>query len=200
MKNILLIIGIFFLFGFKSNEKKNGCLKLDLILLADLSPSVQGYQPFIADALLEFVEKFEISPENVQIGVVGFNSGAILINPLSSNKTELLRNVISIKSAEVEGSTDLKAGLFYSLQEFSSHGRNLASKIIIIVSDGRVDDPDNTLLIADQLKMTNITICGVLVKDNSSDSEFMKSICGDCYAESNYENLAKGLIALDVCM
>ena len=39
----------------------HGCLKLDIILVADLSGSVYRYEYFVADAFDAFINRFELS-------------------------------------------------------------------------------------------------------------------------------------------
>ena len=49
--------------------------------------------------------------------------------------------------------------------------------------------------------MFDINICGVLIKNNVANSQFLREISDEyCYVESNYQNLANILKKLDICI
>src|SRR6185369_13881362 len=77
---------------------KAQCLKLDIMLIGDMSGSVQGNEQFVYNALSTFASRFELSEEGVKIGAITFDSSPKLISPLTANKQQLLTNLISIKS------------------------------------------------------------------------------------------------------
>jgi len=173
---------------------------MDLILVGDISGSVQGNERFISDAFVSFVDKFELSEEGIKIGIVLFNSNVYVINELSDNKEELMKSALSIRTLHADNNTFLSEGLISSLQEFSNNGRIGYRKMIVLVTDGAADDKVKSRQIVNQLNALGIEVCGILIASGSADPEFMKMTCGSCYVESDYENLTKELLKLDVCL
>lgn len=200
MKIIILVLLYLFSENKTVETKSPGCLQLDIVIVGDLSGSVQGSEKFVSDAFQAFSSKLEVSEEAVKIGVVVFNSVAYMIQPLTSDKTILGKKVGSIASFEASGSTNMLSAFGMAIDDLVQNGRKGFRKIIIMVSDGAVDNSDATLLVAQQIKAANISICGVLILDGTVDHEFMKVISSEyCYTEANYGNLIKELEKLDMC-
>jgi len=72
---IFLITSLFY--------SSTGCLKMDIVLVGDLSGSCQGNEKFIGDAFISIIEKLEIGEDNVKVGIVTFNSWVGVHTPLS---------------------------------------------------------------------------------------------------------------------
>jgi len=182
--------------------EENGCLQMDIMLLGDFSGSVEGYEPFVADAFKAFAKRFELSEDGVKIGAAIFNSDTLLISPLTSNEKFLHNQLDSLTYYyQAQSTTDMIGALQLAMHEFEVNGRVGYRKIIILVSDGKPDVRDTVIQLSQLIKASNIGICGILILANNNDREFMKVISSDyCFVESSYENLITELKRLDVCM
>ncbi len=168
------------------------CLRMDIIVVTDLSQSVSGNQQFIADATQLFVDRFELSEEGVRIGIVGFSSSAWSIAPLTNDKDTLAGSIAKIRRHFPEGSTDLGAGLYLALEQFLNEGRPDYQKVVILISDGDPDSQLYAVMAANQLKDIGIMILGVLVASPDQNTRFMAEI-SNYYLETDYKKL-------DICL
>lgn len=203
MRSIILIICVFFFSSFSLNEKKDvGCLELDILLIADLSGSVDGHELFIRDALKAFVERFELSENGIKIGYIKFSGYAELENRLTVDKDDLLRSINRIDSSSTGSSTNLTHAFHLTMNEFMSNGRPNVGKIVILISDGDPDSEESAMESATLLKtMPGTSICGVFVAASGGKKEFMKELSSSfCYVESNFENLIVELKKMDICL
>jgi len=209
MKNkisYILILLLVILTSFNS-KPATGCLELDLILIGDYSSSLRGQEHYFVGACRTFVKKFQLSEQTIKIGIVTFNDTAKLISPLSSDTSFITSRINELAEEIGEDWTNMEKGLFVAFNEFTNNGRPNAQKMIIILSDGAVNDPGDktsapitTMEIIQQLRMTGMGVCSILIKSGEEEPEFMKAISSGCYAESSYENLAIELAKLDVCL
>jgi len=165
------------------------CLKIDIILVGDFSGSVRGKEAFIQAAFNSFIQGLPLSEDGVRLGVVVFSDNAEIVQHLTSERFQL-------DSLEASGTTNLSEALQLSLDEFNRNGRDVR-KIIILISDGIPDDPDGAKLIASQLKLVGVGICGILVE--GGNNEYMQEI-SSVYAKSNYENLLEQIKQLSGCL
>ena len=197
MKAVLLLISLFL---FKPTDY--GCAKLDIIILADMSQSVQGYEDYIREASETFINRFELSEDGIQIGLIVFNSRVTVLSSITDNKSELLRDIQYISIGTATSNTDLSAGLQSTMGEFLEHNRPNSGKIIIIISDGKPNDPNDALKKVNDAKLLlNCTVFGILVKTLDSDGGYMESLSSpNCYIETNYQMLADELNKLDICL
>lgn len=185
-----------FLLFFNNNPS---CLQMDIILLGDMSGSVQGYEGFVSSAFLTFASRFELSEENVKIGAFIFSDNPITISPLTANKPALLRDLQSINSSIASGSTFLSPSLSIAIDEFVKNGRDGYKKVIVIVSDGAVDDKILSRQTAQMMRDYGITIYSVIINDLSSNPTFMQEI-SDRYFDSDYQKLTETMLKMDVCL
>ncbi len=191
------LITIFYAFCISAASAQN-CLKLDIMLVGDCSASVSGREDFINAAFSGFVDRFELSEEGIKIGVVYFNDLAAVMCPLTADKS-LVKMSTGVPS--VRGTTNVMDALDKCLGEFNAHGRPGYGKMIILVSDGDVDDPDDAIAMASMIRASGATICGVMIVDSRSKEEQMRGLSSDfCYVESNYENLVIELKKMDICL
>lgn len=192
---IILILSSFTLFA------QNDCVQLDVILVADLSGSVQGKEQFIEQALHSFVDKLELSEETIKVGLVIFNDYALLACPLTSNKVLISTMISNVNSAD--GNTNMKEAFAVASQElYSNRSRDGYKKAIVIISDGIVDGADETKQIGDQIKQFNIKVYGVLITESSDvGDEFMNYVSSPrCYVKSNYQQLNEEIKKLNICL
>jgi Mg-chelatase subunit ChlD len=199
-----LVASILFLlfssFVIEDKKSKDGCVELDIILIADLSASVSGHEEFIHDALVEFVNRFELSENGIRIGLIRFANDASIESELTSDRIKLLNAINSI--GYPNGTTDLTDGLNTALNEFKNNGRPLVGKIAIVISDGDPDDEDSAYNSSILLKEFESTmICGIFINAKGGHSGFLELISSStCYMESSYDDLATAIQKMDVCL
>lgn len=201
MKVLIFILLLLVSFSTKEESIKNeGCLKLDIILLADMSSSVDGHETFIHDAMKSFIDRFELSEEGVRIGLIRFADTAYLLSGLTTDKQELYYGLRSINPTSAYGSTEMADAIKLSADEFLKNGRPLIKKIVVIISDGAPNSKQDARNAASYLKSIDSTIiCGVFVS-SKVDQTFLQEISSEfCYVESNYETLVEELKKLDIC-
>jgi hypothetical protein len=90
-------------------------------------------------------------------------------------------------------------GIEHATKELFECGRPGYRKIVIIISDGAVDDKSATRIKSIHARNLGITIVGLTIQSIYSDPDFMREIC-DIYAESDYETLTENLRKMDVCL
>jgi len=176
------------------------CLRLDLILIGDMSSSVEGHQKFVSNAFKGFIQKYELSDEGLRIGIITFNSDAKVICSLSSNKDTLISRSSRIANKLTDGNTYLEQALNSSLDEFAQNGRYGYKKMLVIVSDGDVNNESICLNMFKAVKTAGVKVCSVLILDSTPRPEFMKEISSDCYVATKYESLHDELQKLSICL
>lgn len=204
--------------SFKEREKPIGCLKVDIMILADQSASVSGKEQFIHDAVYTFIDKFELSEEGIRIGLITFRNNAKLESHLSYYKDSLkiANNAINLKSAQ--GSTNLSDALILATQEFIDNGRQGVIKMIILITDGEPDNEEEATQYANLFKsMPGTMIWGIFVKFEynlknigsmyklnfiyTDGSDYLKSISSpNCFIDTDYNNLVEQVKKLDICL
>lgn len=196
---IIIIILILSLFGFKS--ERNGCLKADIILLADMSGSIKGHEQYVYNALLTFVNRFELSEEGIRMSLVTFNWTEEVLYPLGSDKNALLDALVYMISKPPEGGTDMYKAFTAAKSEFIKRGIH-QNRIVIVISDSSPSYPIETQEMAKELKIIfNSLVFGVLVNSYDRNDTFMKDISSpNCYLETEFETLGSELQKLDVCL
>lgn len=187
-----------------SPERKfdGGCLEANIILVADLSGSVEGHEIFIVDALKSFVQRFELSDKGIRIGYIRFATYAVVENHLTGNKLALLNSINKIDTAMTGGFTDLTHALQLTELELSNNARKNVLKIVILISDGDPDEEDTALEHANYIKrMDNVLIYGVYVDSKDGDKDNMKLYSSRrCFIDTYYEELVFELQKLDICL
>lgn len=196
MRNLLILPLFLLLLSFETKDK--GCLEMDIVILADLSGSVENYEPFVVEAVEAFVNKTDISEEGIRLGIIGFNDNPFIISPIYGDKEEIKNNIHSFDFSGHD-LTNMTDALQLSLIELFKE-RQSVQKLLIIISDGAVSDRSTTRLTIEQLKAVNVGICAVLIRNSSSQNDFMKEISSGCYVETSYESLVTELAKMDTCL
>lgn len=224
---IIAIIVIFLLSSFTMKEDRNdaGCLKADILLLADLSSSIAGYEEFIHDAAYTFIDKFELADNGIRIGFITFSSLAYLHYPLSSDKDSLKLATSILAPRMSGGSTNLSQAFEIATNELSTNGRPDALKMVLVITDGEPNDLDKTIDRATILKQTPgtmiwcIFVSKAALKSDPDPSQYwfygvpssvssrvnglenLKKIASpNCVIESDYNNLVDQIKKLDICL
>jgi len=192
MKTLLLILVTFL--PLKSN---NSCLQLDIVLIGDISGSVQGFEPFIRKAFLSFSNKFELDEDGVNIGVMVFNDIPYVLCPVTADKSKFNIAITNVPAAS--GSTNMLRAFYVAMEELLQNGRPGYKKIIIVVSDGMPDDKYEVMVAAKQMQAVGIDVYGLLITNAMYDESFMESISVQYFA-SKYEDLADKIKKLDICL
>ena len=179
-----------------------GCLQMDIMLIGDLSGSIDDNEYFVANAFAAFVSKFELSDNTVKIGTMVFEDEPILLSHLTSNKGQLLTSIDYIRNNDLSGTTRMGDAILVAWQEFTLYGRAGTRKMIILVSDGAVDESSNTYSIIQSMKtQTGIEICGIYVDTHSGKPGYMAKISEPyCYVSTSYDILVQELEKLDLCI
>jgi len=188
--------------GIKEESISPSCLQMDIFIIGDFSTSIDGNERFVADAMLEFTDRFDLSDYGLKIGIIGFGSEASLITPLTSDREVIISGINKYLEDEDGGTTNMTAALNMGLAEFySKSARPDYRKLIVLISDGDPDSSNEVYALASQIKSMGIGICGVLVQASVNKPEYMRIISSEfCYVESDYKNLVSELQKLDICM
>lgn len=199
---LLLFVGMMSHMRLVENTPSNvNCLQMDIMIVGDFSASIHGHERFVNESFIAFANQFDLSENGIKIGIVAFNSDAVLVSPLTSKKDTLLNGINRWMDNIQIGSTNMHEGMRLAMHQFATNGQILHRKMIIIISDGLPNSVDNVLNYAEAIKNSNIDICSVLIIAKNNNPEFMKKISTNyCYVESSYENLIYELKKLDICM
>lgn len=190
------VVILLFILSFLPLDK--GCQQVDIILVADVSASVSGREPFIVDAMHAFINRFTLSESDVKIGITTFNDRAHILSGLSADREHLHNTAERIIGCE--GMTNITDGIYMAANELMENGRVGAYKMIILITDGGNNIGDAAYA-ADAVKTLNgIGICSILIKTLDSNRELMIEISSGCYEESGYETLLSVLQKIDVCL
>lgn len=175
-----------------------GCLKADVIVLVDISGSIDGYEDQVELALIGFVDGLDISDEGIHAGIIAFSSQGQTLCKLTGNHDEFDDTFKRVRSDN--GNTLMKEGVVAVMDEYSKRGREDAVKVVIVISDGAAQDQPEALQLLESFSLINALVCSVLIKNTVSDSDFMKKVGGNCYLETDYGHLYKELERLDFCL
>jgi uncharacterized protein YegL len=198
MKGILIGTMLILLLT-SGKQKDDGCLKLDIVLLADLSESVGREHIFIKQALLSYISAFKLSEDGVKIGLITFSSFASNRCSLTADNNYISERINNIPYPD--GSTNMSEGFSFAFEELENNGREGYSRIVILISDGLPDNDEATIMTTHLLKVMNIKIFTIMVDSDEVDENFMKQIASPgCYVSTDYRNLTKELKKLDICM
>ena len=184
------------LFAFLFNP---GCKDVDIMLLADYSQSISGHEKWITNAMFSFVDHVDMNNGDVQIGSIAFNNDAEITGELTAQKKKALQGIEYMGNKVGMGVTNLSDALYKAVNEFSERGKEGRRKIVILISDGRPDNEQNVLVIAEQMRLMNVEIYTILVEANGSSPQFMQDISTKYY-QSDYEGLAAAINNINLCL
>lgn len=198
---MILLIYILSLLNVNEIESTQGCLQIDIMLVGDLSGSIDGNEYIIADAYDAFVNRFELADNTMRIGAVVFSDNTFILSHLTSTKNILVDRINYMRTHRLGGTTNMYGALDFVWKEFKQNGRKNVRKMIIILSDGEVDHPEETAIIIEQMKLeSNIEICAVYIDTYSGKEEYMANISNTyCYVSTSYQALIFELERLDIC-
>jgi pSer/pThr/pTyr-binding forkhead associated (FHA) protein/Mg-chelatase subunit ChlD len=155
---------------------------IDLVFVIDNSGSMRKNDPkFITPKVVEtFVRQL---PESAQVGVVLFDQNARILSPMTgiSGKQDGNEIISGLKKIDYRGQfTNTPMGMERAIYELKTHGRPLAEKGIVLITDGIVDtgDPkkDQELTqwlkkdLTAQSKLLGIRVFGIAFTENADFS------------------------------
>jgi len=175
------------------------CLKADIILIADMSGSVRGNEPFMADALDAFVDRFSLAGD-VRFGMIVFGDGINNHLPLTTDRKALKEQTKRVRNSQAwSKQTNLYIALNLARKDFMEHSYG-SKRIIILISDGHVNNASFSFDRAWELRQQlQVIICGILINNSMAKSDYMKSI-SDIYVSTSFESLAQKLKNLEYCL
>jgi Mg-chelatase subunit ChlD len=111
-----------------------GVKHIDMMMVLDTSMSLRDTDPdnYRGAAAIGLIES--LSPKSdINIGIVGFSDRATLLQPLSGDRNRISEAVAGLKRA---GGTNLADGIRTALAELTTNGRQDASRVIMLFTDG----------------------------------------------------------------
>ena len=129
----------------------------DLIFILDSSDSITQIWPQMRNFVISIINRIDISPENVRVGLVLFADQAEVEISLGQfgNKNELVNAISRVQP--ISGATDIKAAMEVTAEQFEKIGadRSGANDIVIILTDASNTAPNQaTEQAIDRLKRT----------------------------------------------
>ncbi|XP_051503354.1 collagen alpha-6(VI) chain [Myxocyprinus asiaticus] len=179
----------------------------DIYFLLDESGSI-SYSDFddMKKFISEFLEVFEIGPNNVRIGVVKFASQATVVFQLNTYSTK-----DDVKKAVADlimygGGTRTDRGLYEMIPLFKVAANTRGEKVrelLIVITDGKSEAGSTSVDIpAEELRKQNVTIYAIGVKYASMpELELISGSKKRTYFVKNYDSLKhiKGEILQEIC-
>lgn len=176
------------------------CLKVDVLILADYSLSVEGHENYIRSAMQTFVSNLDMEDgESVQVAAVGFNTDQFILTEPTFDKGKALAGVSRIVNAQT--ATDLASALMVGSQLLFNNSSLERKRVIVLITDGEPDDKPKVQMIASQLQSFQVTIWGVYINNTNGNSDFLKSLCSPGgYLHTTYSELNQKIKQLDICL
>lgn len=127
------------------------------------------------DFVGDFVKKFQIGPNAIQIGMVTFSSSArndfyFKTYHDSLSLLNKLKNVAYLGDM-TETNLGLKYARLYHFESKTSGARVNVKKIAIVMTDGQSDSTSNTIQEADLLKNTGVTVIAIGIGSGIKQTE-----------------------------
>lgn len=149
--------------GLHEPEDTSPCFPADIMIVADMSSSVNNVKSFIWDAVAVLPNKYKMHDSKVRMGLIRFNETPTLVTPLTGDRGLFLDNLEQTRTESATESTNILSALELADQQFSSKTRRDALKLVILVTDG-LSQVNETAEVefAETMKINkDITIIGV---------------------------------------
>ncbi len=187
------------------------CINADIILVLDFSGSVANRKDFIVNSAKAVEEEFVVSEEGIKVGIVVFETEDSLITKCTGDVARLGAAVDAVSAMDFFGGTAMQKGLdlvpgLFSLSAVE-RGKKPEYRIVIIVSDGFVDDSASVEFLCDKFKSEGIFVYGVQAderafksEDNSGD-ELLRSLSSgnDFFYKTSYQAVYSRIKKLNFC-
>lgn len=191
------------------NNGENCTTEVDLMIAIDGSNSITNSDWSSAVAFLyDVVLGFQLGPNQAQIGVVQFSFGSDteVVVPLTDDLNKLQTGLQNMQ--KLGGGTNIAEGIIMSQAQITQNGRSGVPHVIIVITDGKQDDPYsplNPVQAAGAAKLAGSTLFGIGVGDEV-DVNTMEQIVNTPYQDyyfpvNSYSNLSAILAktVLSVC-
>ena len=177
----------------------SACGKVDVVIVADYSGSMDGSEYHVTSAIEEFVESLDVSPEGVNIAIISFHSFVYVQTPLTGDRAQL-RGAVSVLRKEVAtGTTKMDMALSQAKVELFSQRLN-ATKIVVLITDGYPDSKESTSAEGRDLLNMGVRLCGVYIGDGDDGAKFLNDVTMGCYSRSTPLSLIEALKKITICL
>ncbi|MFQ5547614.1 MAG: VWA domain-containing protein [Woeseia sp.] len=150
-----------------------GVRYLDMMFVMDTSASLRSTDPndYRSAGAIGLVRN--LSPKSdIQIGVVSFDNKDDLVQPLTSERDEVVR---ALRDLPRSGSTNLAAGILAALAELVQNGRPDSSKVIMLFTDGK-SNRSKALGATEVAQMHGVTIQTMLLGSSRTGASILDEI------------------------
>jgi len=184
MKKLIIICLLCLIGHTKVADSQSACLSADIVFLADCSSSLEHRWEFIPAYFLDFIDDVTLSKEGVKVSIVSFSVCTETILYPASDKKEAKKGHKDLKEKGkfLGGSTFLSLAMKRSkdLLDYSESERMNPSnhKIIIIISDGVIDDMDSVLVDSQKLRKQGVQIYAIKVGSDDNGIKNLIKITG----------------------
>lgn len=134
----VLILGAATLAGAQSGNDPipTECLVADIVVLADVSGSVEEEMQFVRDGTAALTERFVLSETGVKIGLAVFDASAYELYPIGSDRDVLLPKLRDVRTYD-DSKTDIVAALKLAKAMFDATPiRTETPRFLVLISDG----------------------------------------------------------------
>lgn len=150
-----------------------GVRYIDMMLVLDMSGSLAQNDPedYRAAAAMGLVRG--LSPKSdIQIGVIGFNNKHDLLQPLTGERHNVL---VALQGLKRSGGTNLAAGIETAVEELKRNGREDASQVILLFTDG-MSNEKKARQAASYAKSEGIAVQTLLLGENLKGGFLLEEI------------------------
>ena len=150
-----------------------GVRYLDMIFVMDTSQSLRSTDPkdFRSAGAIGLVNN--LSPKSdIQIGVVSFNNKDDLVQPLTSDRDEVVK---ALRDLPRSGSTNLAAGILAALAELVQNGRPDSSRVMMLFTDGK-SNRSKALGAMQEAQIYGVAIQTLLLGSNKTGASILDEI------------------------
>lgn len=177
--------GITIIIGGKSIQSNPNCTGI-VYLLIDCSSSMagdklnqakKGAADFAVSALLK----------KYQLGIIKFESHAKMVCEMTNSLAEIKRHLVTL---DIGGDTNMTDAIYLATKSLAF---TLGKRVMVIVTDGKPDNPVITLQAADQAKERSIDIIAIGTDD--ADQGFLAKLASkkDLGIKVKKEDLSKAI-------
>ena len=127
--------------------------------MLDSSGSIGGNFPNVANFVSQIVNDLMIGPAATQVGVVRYSSTASNVINLAAipEKVNLINSILNLDST-TGGTTNTAQGIMLGTQMLIGSTRPNARKVLFVITDGRSDNPTDTINQANTAQSANIEV------------------------------------------
>jgi uncharacterized protein YegL len=164
----------------KCNEKAEGvkCAggALDVVLLVDSSASMtdSGFET-VKKLSLELVKGYSLNKTGTKLAVASFSNQAEVLSILSDDSSSL-SSKLSSDLNWLKGPSNAGAALTRAINLLGNGGRQEASSLVLMITDGRPVDPFLAKQAAEKLKANGIRLAFALVGTAYKNSELLEGM------------------------